>query len=273
MRSNARLRLVAGCALWGALSGTSLAQEAPVVFLHGWLMGPSLWQGQVDDLCRDRRCLAVVQPGHLAPGFDEPYTMAHWAERLHHTLRSEALEPAVLVGHSMGGMLALEIARRYPEAVLGLGLVGTTDTPGRPEVVASIAQQLAGWNDEIAAGWARFLIGPRFLEANPGWLPEWRDTVARYDREWLPRLMEAIQGRDDLTAFTPTIRVPTVVIHCRTDGAVPFAQGEALAGRIPGAELAAIDDCGHASPMERPGAVTAALADLLARVDAARDQP
>jgi polyhydroxybutyrate depolymerase len=241
---------------------------APVVFLHGWLMSPFLWSEQLEALCEERRCLAVAQPGHRVPGFDEPYTMTRWAERLHRQLRSSDLEPAVLVGHSMGGMLAMEYARRYPDAVLGLGLVGTTDTPGRPEVVPGIAQQLAGWNEEIATGWASFLIGSSFREANPEWLAEFQDHVARSDREWLPNLMEAIQRRDDLTGFTPTIGVPTTVIHCRSDGAVPFAQGEALAGRIPGAELAAIDDCGHAAPMEQPQATTEALAKLLARVDA-----
>jgi polyhydroxybutyrate depolymerase len=240
---------------------------APLVFLHGWLMSPFMWSEQLEALCEERRCLAVAQPGHRVQGFDEPYTMTNWAERLHRQLRNSDLEPAVLVGHSMGGMLAMEYARQYPDAVLGLGLVGTTDTPGQPGVVPGIAQQLAGWNDEIATGWASFLIGSSFLEAKPEWLPEFQDHVARSDREWLPNLMEAIQRRDDLTGFTPSIAVPTTVIHCRSDGAVPFAQGEALAGRIPGAELAAIEDCGHAAPMEQPEATTEALAKLLSRVD------
>jgi polyhydroxybutyrate depolymerase len=242
-------------------------RRAPMVFLHGWLMTPYMWSAQLEALCEDRRCLPVLQPGHLAPSFDEPYTMGHWAEVLHRHLQSVDLDPAVLVGHSMGGMLAMEYARRYPDSVLGLGLVGTTDTPGRPEVVPGIAQQMAGWNEEVATGWARFLIGRSFLESSPEWLPEWQKLADRFDREFLPHLMEAIQGRDDLTGFTPTLKLPTTVIHCRTDGAVPFAQGEALASRIPGAELAAIEDCGHAAPMERPAETTAALAALLTRVE------
>jgi pimeloyl-ACP methyl ester carboxylesterase len=196
--------------------------------------------------------------------------MAHWADLLDRELEAAGIERAVLVGHSMGGMLAMEMARRHPERVLGLGLVGTTDTPGRPEVVPGIAQQLAGWNDEVAAGWARLLIGQRFLAEHPDWLPQWQARVAGYDRARLPMLMTAIQSRDDLTGFTPTLDLPAVVIHCRTDGAVPFPAGEALAGRIPGAELMAIDECGHASPIERPEAVTEGIRRLLERVDAAR---
>jgi polyhydroxybutyrate depolymerase len=241
--------------------------SVPVVFLHGWLMTAHLWSDQLEALCADRRCLAVAQPGHLVPTFDEPYTMEHWAELLHRTLRSVDLDPAVLVGHSMGGMLAMEYARRYPESVFGLGLVATTDTPGQPQVVEGIRRQMAAWNDEVATGWARYLISAEFLDSHPEWLEEWREMASRFDHEWLPNLMEAIQGRDDLTDITPTLKVPAVVIHCRTDGAVPFALGEALAERIPGAELVAPDGCGHAVPLERPEAVTEALEKLLARVE------
>jgi len=238
-----------------------------LVFLHGWLMSTDLWAAQLAELCEDRRCYAVAQPGHGGPPFDDPVTMTHWAEVLHDQLIGAGIERAVLIGHSMGGMLALEYTRRYPDTVIGLGLVSTTDTPGEPGVVPGIAQQLAGWNAEVAVGWAEFLIGPRFLERNPDWISEFHDRVAGYDRAWLPRLMGAIQGRDDLTAFTPTITVPTVVIHARTDRAVPFSLGEALAGRIPGAELVAIDNGGHAAPMETPGPVIEAIRGLMARVD------
>ena len=239
-----------------------------LVFLHGWLMSTELWAAQLAELCSDRRCYAVAQPGHGAPSFGEPMTMSHWADVLHAELAAAGIERAVLVGHSMGGMLALEYTRRYPDAVIGLGLVGTTDTPGQPEVVPIVAQQIAAWNAEIAAGWAQLLIGPGFLSEHPEWIDGFHHRVAGYDREWLPKLMAAIQGRDDLTGFTPTIGVPTMVIHSRTDGAVPFAQGKALAERIPGAELTAIDGGGHAAPMETPEPVTAAIRRLMERVEA-----
>jgi pimeloyl-ACP methyl ester carboxylesterase len=218
-------------------------------------------------LCDERRCYAVAQPGHGVPGFGEPVTMTHWAEVLRDELQAAGIDKAVLVGHSMGGMLAMEFIRRYPENVIGLGLVGTTDTPGNPSVVPAIRSQLAAWSPETASGWATFLIGATFLKDNPEWVNEFHDQVAGYDREWLPELMGAIQGRDDLTGFTPSISVPTVVIHSRTDGAVPFAQGEALAGRIPGAELVAIDGGGHAAPMETPDPVTEGIGKLMERVE------
>jgi pimeloyl-ACP methyl ester carboxylesterase len=251
------------------ITSVDLGPKTPeaLVFLHGWLMSTDLWSVQLDELCSDRRCYAVAQPGHGVPRFGDPVTMTHWAEVLRTELHGAGIERAVLVGHSMGGMLAIEYVRRYPDEVLGLGLVGTTDTPGQPAVVAAIEQQLAGWNEQIAAGWAALLIGAEFLRENPEWIGGFHDSVAGYDREWLPRLMGAIQGREDLTGFTPTIDVPTVVIHSRTDGAVPFVAGEALAGRIPGAELVAIDGGGHAAPMETPEPVVEGIRRLMAKVE------
>jgi pimeloyl-ACP methyl ester carboxylesterase len=253
----------------GTIASVDLGPKSPeaLVFLHGWLMSTDLWSVQLAELCAERRCYAVAQPGHGVPRFDDPVTMTHWAEVLRTELHGAGIERAVLVGHSMGGMLAIEYVRRYPDEVLGLGLVGTTDTPGQPAAVAAIGQQLAGWNEQIAAGWAAFLIGAEFLEENPEWIGRFHDDVDGYDREWLPRLMGAIQGREDLTGFTPTINVPTVVIHSTTDGAVPFAAGEALAKRIPGAELVAIDGGGHAAPMETPEPVVDGIRRLMARVD------
>ena len=79
----------------------------------------------------------------------------------------------------------------------------------------------------------------------------------------------AVSSRDDLTAFTPTLRLPAAVIHGVDDQAVPYESGKRLAGRIPGATLTSIDGCGHAAPLERPDEVTATLKEILARTGVA----
>jgi pimeloyl-ACP methyl ester carboxylesterase len=108
---------------------------------------------------------------------------------------------------------------------------------------------------------ANVLISPGYLAAHPEWLPGWVKTVAGYDLSSFPNLGRAIAERDDMTSFTPTLNVPVVVFHGPDDSAVPFAEGQAMAARIPGARLVAVPGVGHAPPLERPELVC----DVLAR--------
>ena len=74
------------------------------------------------------------------------------------------------------------------------------------------------------------------------------------------------EGRDDSRPSLGAIRCPTVVVCGRDDQATPLALSEEMASMIPEARLTVIDDCGHMAPMEKPQAVTDALAGWLASV-------
>src|SRR5206468_3971329 len=75
------------------------------------------------------RCHAVKQPGHGSPGLGKNATLADWADHLAGHLDEAGIERAVLVGHSMGGMLVQETFRRHPARVEKVVLVSTTDKP------------------------------------------------------------------------------------------------------------------------------------------------
>ena len=76
---------------------------------------------------------------------------------------------------------------------------------------------------------------------------------------------QALLNRPDRTALLGEIRVPTLVLCGREDGWSPVARHEQMARLIPGATLDVVPDSGHMVTMERPAAVTRALADWLAR--------
>jgi pimeloyl-ACP methyl ester carboxylesterase len=271
-------RLCAALVVALSLPGTSPAvasgsvdrgpRDAPaIVFLHGWLMGPELWAHQLEHLCAEYRCHAVAQPGHGVPAPDAPLTMAAWSDRLHAELQAAGITRAVFVGHSMGGMLALAHAQRHPEAVLGLGLVGTRDDASPRAAPPPPARRAIDWTDAAAERAATSLIGPRFRGEHADWVAAWKQRVRGYDLGRLGNVIAAVGTREDLSAFTPGLSVPVSVIHCRGDVAVPFAAGEAMAARIPGAVLVTLgEDCGHAVPVEAPEAVTATVRALMGRV-------
>lgn len=93
------------------------------VFLHGWTCSHRAWCEQMDEFASEHRCIAIDLPGH--GDSDKPeidYTMAMFAEAVEDVLDALNVERPVLVGHSMGGVIALEMARRgaqsYAAAVL-----------------------------------------------------------------------------------------------------------------------------------------------------------
>jgi pimeloyl-ACP methyl ester carboxylesterase len=228
------------------------------VFLHGWLMGPDLWDDQVRLASKTGRTLAVSQPAHGAPALPNGATMTAWAD-------------VVMVGHSMGGLLAQEVWRSRPERIRALVLVGIGDEAWPAEQAVQftglVDMVAKSWGPELARACADLLVGHRFLANHPEFLDSFERRVAEnYDLAGMPALGRAIAAHDDYQQSSATISVPTVVIHGTADTAVPMAAGQAMASRIPGARFVAVEGAGHASPMEAAGEVSAALEELIGRL-------
>ncbi len=101
----------------------------PIVFLHGTRLSRALWDPQLRRLADSYRCIAVDLPGHGAAA-DEPFTVAAAATRVCEAIESAADgRPAILVGLSLGGYVAIDAAEAYPERVAGLVLAGCSAEP------------------------------------------------------------------------------------------------------------------------------------------------
>jgi pimeloyl-ACP methyl ester carboxylesterase len=236
-----------------------------VVFLHGWLMDPEDFRPQLDALAAQRiRAVALAQPAHGASAAPPVgFTMKDWAERTFAVLDQLGIEQAVLVGHSMGGMLALAMAEARPDRVAGLVLLATTDEPWDREQQEAYRNAVAavalGWGPEAAAQLAPVLVGRAHLDRHPAFVGSWTHAVAGCDLAGMAGLADALVGRADLTARTPALDVPAAVLHGDADDAVDLGAGRRLAGRLPRASFTELAEAGHAIPLERPDDVTAAV--------------
>ena len=125
--------------------------DGPVMlFIHGWLNDASVWSGVIDQLASDHRCLAVDLRGH---GASEAAGAGNYGrdlvlDDLRRLLDARNIDAAVLVGHSLGGYLALALAIEDPGRVAGLGLVaagpGFRNPASREEWNASVATTAEG---------------------------------------------------------------------------------------------------------------------------------
>lgn len=219
--------------LWEKRSGSG----TPVALLHGLSASSRWWSRNIEALSARHTVAAVDLVGFgrnvrfsglpvLLPAFPEVAALvARWLETFN--------EPVHLVGHSMGGQIAIRLAAERPDLVRSLMLVSAPGMPlrfdPRPHVRAVEKPPYGG------AGIARVLV-PDFLRAGPA-------SVA---------VASARVMRGDMRALMHSLRVPTLLVWGENDPLVPLVYGQAMQQEIAGARLEVIPGAAHVPMWDAP---------------------
>ncbi|MFL5306492.1 MAG: alpha/beta fold hydrolase [Polyangia bacterium] len=218
-----------------------------VLLIHGAGAGSAIWSMTLARVARTAHAVAIDLPGHgPSERGDVPLDMGAYRDAVGLLGATLCLGSAVLVGHSMGALVAMEAALAWPDKVRALVLVAAAPRlPVDPQLLA-----LLETDPEAARVWlADHGLSPRakpavrrgMLAAGPG-AP---DDVARADFQLV---------RDtDLTARMPALRCPTVWIDGADDRIVPAESRHGRRG-----EIIVVPDAGHLLPIEAPAAIAAA---------------
>ena len=106
----------------------------PLVLLHGFLEDSTMWDGICGQFLSKRPVLRIDLPGHgLTDSFGYEHTMDFMADAVFAVLQHLGIQPSIMLGHSMGGYVALAFAQEYSEHLHGLGLFFSTPEPDSPE--------------------------------------------------------------------------------------------------------------------------------------------
>jgi len=229
--------------------------KVPVAFLAGPLTTDALWSPVIQRL--DGR----IEPWIADLTADD--SVAAMATRV---LADAPWQRFALVGHSMGGYVALEIMRRAPERIERLALL---DTQARPDTLEAIDRRRA--LIELAQGGRFQEVAERLIPVvfdsvevvEPTLVALHREMARAVGAEAFLRQQRAIMGRVDSRPKLSGIRCPTLVLCGAHDLLTPLDRHEEMAAAIPGAKLVAIPSAGHFSPLERPYEVAFALANWL----------
>jgi len=238
-------------------------EETPAVYLHS-AQGEGAAMAFLEELADRRQVVAPVFPGFGASeGLDAIDDIEDASFHLLDVLDRLDLDRVDLLGLSLGGWMAAELATRWPDRVRRLVLVNAVGlyVEGHP-----IKEIFGRPLDELAADLfadpdhpvAQLMRAMAEAEGNPGQIPfelirpAIQALAATAKIGWNPYLHNPkLRGR------LSRVTAPTLVVHGRHDGIVPRAHAEAYAAGIAGARLVDLDDAAHMATVECPGAVAA----------------
>ena len=214
--------------------------------------------------------VAADLPAHGLSGGEALTSIEDMADWCFALMQALGIKKAVAVGHSQGGLIALELAKRHSAHIAGLGLIATAaaiavndaliDMAAHDEPAAFAAMTAWGhgrdgqFHDHPMPGNSHIHIGRRIMGHNPCGV--------------LAADLRACAAYSGGMAAAASVRVPTLVLLAGADRMTPPRQGQKLADAISGAKLAVIDEAGHILPVERGDEVNGHLRALFTDIEA-----
>lgn len=253
------------------LTHTVRGSGEPLLLLHAFPFSGAFWDDAAETLSRHWRVIVPDLPGFGGSARLNAPSIEGMAQAALSLLDAAApAVPLVVAGLSMGGYVALELARLAPQRVRALGLWSTraaSDTPmqreGRRQLAARIRKE--GITALAEASLQKF-VGETTRRRQPA-------VTARVER-WLRAAppdgvvdaLQAMAGRRDLRPLLPSLRVPVQVLAGAEDAVIPVAEAEAMAGEIPGAVCTVFPEAGHLINLEAPEGFLQAAVGWLGRL-------
>ncbi|MGM0584967.1 MAG: 3-oxoadipate enol-lactonase [Pseudomonadota bacterium] len=227
----------------------------PVVFANSLGTDFRVWDRLVGLMPEEMRLIRFDKRGHgLSEAPPAPYRMEDLADDLAGLLDRMELKGAVVVGLSIGGLIAQMLAARRPELVGGIVLMDTAAKIGDPEmwnerIAKAQGEGIGAMADAVMERW----FSAAFRANRTEELTAWRNMLTRTPAEGYAGCCAAIRDAD-LREAAGRISVPVLAMAGDEDGSTPPELVKATADLIPGARFEVVSGAGHLPCVEQPAA-------------------
>jgi pimeloyl-ACP methyl ester carboxylesterase len=258
-----------------------------LLMIHGIAVSSEHWREVLEPLAQHHTVIAPDLPGHgMSGGGPGDYSLGNLAAGLRDLLLSLGHERATLVGHSLGGGIAMQFAYQFPEITERLVLVSSgglgpevspvlraAALPGADLFIAATASMGERTGSAIGRGMAAVGIkpGPDLAEVARGYAalaePQRRKAFLATLRSVVGTKGQRVSASDRLYLAE---EVPVLIVWGARDPIIPMRHGEEAHRMLPGSQLEIFDGAGHMPQLEQPGRFVAVLERFLDETEPAR---
>lgn len=240
------------------------AGERCVVLLHGYLESMLVWDEFVPLLYKQVRVVTIDLPGHgISVVEGECHTMEFLADTVAAAMAALGIDRYTVVGHSMGGYVALAMCERYPERLNGVVLLSSTPNADTPEKAENRRREIELVKSGKKEMLARVAPAAGFAEQNrrrmADAIEDLTEQVFVTEEEGIVALLNGMIQRPDRNEMLQQSSVRQLFILGRKDGYIPLEVAEAMVARHPQARVVWLEESGHMGFLEEPQPCAEAL--------------
>ena len=244
-----------------------LTDPVPILFIHAFPLDARMWRPQIEAF-RNIRLLAPDLRGfgrnHRSPLFE---SVDQHAKDLVALLDQSSTPRALVVGLSMGGYIALALARLFPHRVAGLVLANTRAEPDQDadrDLRDAMIEQVHSVGTSLLPNvMLPKLVAPTCDDVTRSFL---RVMMLEQDPQGVTSALRALRNRPDARGGLFQIHCPTALVGGELDALTPPSVLHAIADAVPGATITVIPGAGHLTNLEAPAAFNQVVANLHERV-------
>lgn len=244
--------------------------ERCIVLLHGYLESLLVWDDFVPLLYKQLRVVTLDLPGHgISVVTGECHTMEFLADTVAEGLKALGIQRCTLVGHSMGGYVALAFCERHPDMLDGLVLLSSTPNPDTEEKAENRRREIALVRAGKKEMLARVAPAAGFAEENrtrmADAIEDLTEQVFVTEEEGIVALLNGMIARKDQNEMLRRTKVPVLFILGRKDNYIPVEAAEKMVADHPVARVVWLEHSGHMGFLEEPEATAKELLDFVAQ--------
>ncbi|HYG14602.1 MAG TPA: alpha/beta hydrolase [Bacteroidia bacterium] len=239
------------------LNYTDTGSGDVLVLLHGFCEDLHVWEGILPELVR-YRLVCMDLPGFGKSGLTEGKeveTLEDMATRVAVTLKMAGIEKCTLIGHSMGGYVALAFAEKYPEMLTGWGLFHSTAYPDSPEKKEDRLKQVEFVRKNGPVPYVNKLIPGLFSKSHERSLQtEYSLKIARECKaEGIINALLAMRQRPERIETLTNAEVPVLIVAGADDALIPLEKLSYQASLPARCQFELLENSGHMGMTEEPG--------------------
>lgn len=248
------------------LNYVRLGNGIPFFLLHGYPLDHQIWLPVAERMQIHAEIILPDLRGHgKSPAPEGLYSMSEMAEDIRLLMDGLSINKAVIAGHSMGGYVALDFARTYPDRLLGFALVASHAFADTPEKKKSRLDDLKRIDHMTPK--ELLLDMPGKLSRDPEIAAVCAKLIEKMNPQGLKGILGGMAERLDAMDVLQNLDVPAVVIAGADDQFIPIETSRGMANQMKTPWIVEIPDTGHMLMLEKPDMVADALIALIPKIN------